>query len=416
MNLAKRKLAVAFTLAAFFAGAEMDGEGKMKILRPETNGWKVHTVFALFASLLIASGTAPAIIRGEQVSPQKTSVVDPSPDTGAQESEAWFNNYHFRDGETIPRLRIHYATLGTPKRDASGQITNALLVLHWTGASGSIMHSPAFMEALFGPGCPLDAKNYFLIFPDSIGHGRSSKPSDGLKAAFPKYGYGDMVDLQHRLVTETLGIKHLHAILGLSMGGMNAWQWAEAYPDAMDGIMPVVSLPIPVSGRNLLWRRIVIEAIRSDPEWLDGNYKTPPRGWLMAYPVLRMMIDGVPHLQAVIPNSVAADQFLREAEEQAYSIDANDILYSLQSSTDYNPRPGLASIRAKVHALNFSDDAFNPAELRVLEDLIPLVPNGHYAIQEGSSASFGHLTMAHPDQWASHVATFMRELAEAPNE
>jgi homoserine O-acetyltransferase len=333
-----------------------------------------------------------------------------------QESEVWFDNYRFRDGETIPRLRIHYATLGTPTRNGSGQITNAVLVLHQTGASGSVMHGPIFMQALFGPGRPLDASTYYLIFPDNVGHGRSSKPSDGMRAHFPRYGYADMVDLQHRLVTETLGIRHLRAIVGVSMGGMNAWQWAEAYPDAMDGIMPVVSLPISVSGRNLLWRRMVVGAIRSDPEWVGGNYKAPPRGWLMAYPILGMMIDGVPHLQAIIPDTAAADQFLRDAQEQARSIDANDILYSLQSSADYNPEPALRAIQANVYALNFSDDAFNPAELHVLDRLIQLVPHGRYTLQAGSSTSFGHNTMMHPDEWASQVAVFMSGLAKSPSE
>ena len=173
----------------------------------------------------------------------------------AKQADAWFENYKFRDGESIPLLRIHYATLGTPHRNAQGDIDNAVLVLHWTGADGRALLSPTYMKALFDPGRPLDAHSYYLIFPDGVGHGQSSRPSDGLRAGFPNYGYGDIVDLQHKLVTETLGIKHLHAILGLSMGGMNAWQWAEAYPDAMDGVMPVVSLPIKVSGRNMLWRR-----------------------------------------------------------------------------------------------------------------------------------------------------------------
>jgi homoserine O-acetyltransferase len=175
------------------------------------------------------------------------------------ESEAMFENYRFRDGETLARVRIHYHTLGSPHHNASGDIYNAILILHWTGADGGALLSPAFRKALFAHDRPLDLERYYLIFPDNVGHGRSSKPSDGLKATFPKYGYGDMVDLQHKLVTETLGIKHLRAILGLSMGGMNAWQWAEVYPAMMDGIMPVVSLPFKVSGRNLLWRQIVIQ-------------------------------------------------------------------------------------------------------------------------------------------------------------
>jgi homoserine O-acetyltransferase len=330
----------------------------------------------------------------------------------AGEADAWYENYRFRDGETLPRLRIHYATLGTPHRNAKEQIDNAVLVIHWTGADGNTLLSKSYMEALFDPGRPLDAARYFLIFPDNVGHGKSSKPSDGLKAAFPKYGYRDMVDLQHRLVTETLGIQHLHAILGMSMGGMNAWQWAEAYPDVMDGIMPVVSMPIPISGRNMLWRRIVIDAIRSDPQWDGGNYTSPSQGWLNAFPLMRMMLDGVPHLQAIVPDGPAADRFISDARRQAVPVDTNDILYSLSSSADYDPRPGLATIETKVYALNFADDEFNPAELHVLEELMPKVRQGRFVVQAGSAGSFGHLTMAHPALWSKHVAEFMRELED----
>jgi homoserine O-acetyltransferase len=202
---------------------------------------------------------------------QGASPLDGQENSAANQSDAWFDSYRFRDGTAMDRVRIHYATLGTPHRNAQGDVDNAVLVLHWTGADGRALLTPTYMRALFDSGRPLDARRYYLIFADSVGHGRSSKPSDGLRARFPKYGYRDMVDLQHRLVTQTLGIKHLHAILGMSMGGMNAWQWAEVYPDAMDGIMPVVSQPIPVSGRNLLWRRMVIDDIRSDPEWQEGN-------------------------------------------------------------------------------------------------------------------------------------------------
>src|SRR5580693_6494177 len=230
--------------------------------------------------------------------------------TTAAEADACFENYRFRDGETLPRLRIHYATLGIPRRNPQGQIDNAVLVIHWTGADGTTLLSKNYMEALFAPGRPLDATRYFLVLPDNVGHGQPSKPSDGLKAAFPKYGYADMVDLQHRLVTEKLGIEHLHAILGMSMGGMNAWQWAEAYPDAMDGIMPVVSLPIPISGRNMLWRRMAMDYIQGDPEWNNGNYTGPLRGWTQAYELLRLMIDGVPHMQAIAPDGAGADKFI----------------------------------------------------------------------------------------------------------
>src|SRR6202162_3279536 len=330
----------------------------------------------------------------------------------ATKAEAWFENYRFHDGESLSRLRIHYATLGSPHRDAQGKIDNAVLVIHWTGADGNTLLSKNYMEALFGPGRPLDASRYFLIFPDNVGHGKSSKPSDGLKAKFPKYGHADMVDLQHRLVTETLGIEHLHAILGMSMGGMNAWQWAEAYPDAVDGVMPVVSMPIPISGRNMLWRRIVIDAIRSDPQWNGGNYTSSPQGWLNAFPLMRMMLDSVPHLQVLVPDGSAADRFIADARSQAISMDANDILYSLSSSADYDPQPGLTAIKTKVYALNFADDEFNPAELHVLEELMPRVREALFIVQSGSAESVGHLTMAHPELWSEHVAEFMRSLGD----
>ncbi|MBA2937218.1 alpha/beta fold hydrolase [Paenibacillus sp. CGMCC 1.16610] len=334
--------------------------------------------------------------------------------SGAVQADACFKNYKFRSGETLERLRIHYATLGTPHRNAKGDIDNAVLVLHWTDADSRALLAPSFMKALYNPGRPLDTQRYYLIFVDNVGHGQSSKPSDGLKAGFPNYSYGDLVDLQHKLVTETLGIKRLHAILGMSMGGMNAWQWAEAYPDAMDGVMPVVSLPIKVSGRNLLWRHIVTDAIRSDPEWKGGNYIDPPCGWLQSYAVLRMMIDSVVHLQETLPDGPVTDEFIKKTHKQAAQIDANDILYSLKSSADYDPEPGLSKIKTKLFALNFSDDEFNPEELHVLERLVPKIKNGRYVVQPGTSISRGHLTMAQPELWAQHVAAFMRWIGDAP--
>ena len=328
----------------------------------------------------------------------------------AAQADAWYENYKFRDGETLARLRIHYAILGTAHRNPQGEIDNAVLVLHWTGADGRALLTSNYMKALFEPGRPLDAERYYLIFADSVGHGQSSKPSDGLKASFPNYGYGDIVDLQHRLITETLGIKHLHAIIGMSMGGMNAWQWAEAYPDAMDGIMPVVSLPIKVSGRNLLWRRMAINDIRSDPDWNQGNYSKPPKGWLKGYELLRMMIDGVPHLQTIVPDGDAADRFIESADKTAAAVDANDMLYSLKSSSDYDPQPQLSLITTKVFALNFDDDEFNPEQLHVLENLMPQVKRGQFVVQPWSEASVGHLTMAHPELWAKHVGAFMQDI------
>ena len=359
--------------------------------------------FAQTNSPSAASSSAPSSLWDRQINP------------AAVPADAWFDNYKFRDGETLGRLKIHYATLGTPHHNAKGDIDNAVLVLHWTGADSRALLNPIFTKALYDPGRPLDANRYYLIFPDSVGHGQSSQPSDGLKAKFPNYDYGDIVDLQHRLVTETLAIKHLHAILGMSMGGMNAWQWAEAYPDLMDGVMPVVSLPIKVSGRNLLWRRMVIDAIRSDPEWNNGNYTQAPRGWIVGFGVLRMMIDSASDLQETIPDGAAADKFLARNRVSAEHVDANNILYSLKSSFSYDPEPGLSTIKTKLFALNFSDDEFNPDKLQVLEKVAPKLQHGRYVVQAGTQKSPGHFTMTRPDLWAQHVDEFMRWLGDTPS-
>lgn len=328
----------------------------------------------------------------------------------ARQADAHFVDYRFADGEALADLKLHYATLGTPHRDGAGRVDNAVLVLHWTGASGATLLSPTYMKALFGSGRPLDSQRYYLIFPDNVGHGQSSKPSDGLHARFPRYGYTDLVDLQHRLVADTLGISHLHAILGMSMGGMNAWQWAERYPDMMDGVMPVVSLPIKVSGRNLLWRRMVSEQIRQDPQWRGGDYTSPPQGWLHAYEMLRLMIDGAPHLQASIEDKTEADLDIAATQNQARTTDANDVLYSIEASLDYDPEPGLGLIRTHLFALNFADDAFNPDEVGVLERLAPTVKSARYKVRPGAPTTFGHLTMAHPELWADEVKAFMQDI------
>ncbi|MBB2161190.1 alpha/beta fold hydrolase [Gluconacetobacter sacchari] len=361
--------------------------------------------------LSLALGAAVAVA-GLAVAPAmaQTGPWGQPSDAGYKAGDATYQNYRFRDGEVLPSLHVHYLTLGTPHRDAGGQIDNAVLVLHWTGADSAAVTTRAYTQSLYADGRPLDAKRYFLIFPDAIGCGHTSKPSDGLRGKFPNYGYGDMVDIQHKLVAETLGIRHLHAVFGMSMGGMNAWQWAEAYPDAMDGIMPVVSLPIKVSGRNAIWRHLVINLIRNDPAWKDGDYTSPPPGFAAGYSILRMMIDGVSHLQQVAPDGERTDAWLNDMNQQSRAADPNDVLYSIKSSADYDPEPGLSRIRTKVFALNFDDDEFNPDQLGILERLTPTVPGARYVVQKGTAQSFGHLTMAHPELWSEHVGTFMREL------
>jgi homoserine O-acetyltransferase len=381
---------------------------------------RVRAAAALLLSLLSATmltGVASAQPNSQSAASAggSASPWDQAVNPAAVQADAWFDNYKFRDGQTLARLKIHYSTLGAPHRNSKGEIDNAVLVLHWTGADSRALLSPTYTKALFDPGRPLDASRYYLIFPDSVGHGRSSKPSDGLKMNFPDYDYGDIIDLQHKVVTEALGVKHLHAILGMSMGGMNAWQWAEAYPDIMDGVMPVASLPISVSGRNLLWRRMVIDSIRSDPEWKNGDYTETPRGLIEGYNILRMMIDSASALQNEIPNGPAADKFLGADRFTAEHIDANDILYSLKSSFSYDPAPDLSKIKTKLLALNFSDDEFNPDRLQVLQTVAPKLEHGRYVVQPGTPSSPGHFTMTRPDLWAQHVDEFMLWLGDAPS-
>jgi homoserine O-acetyltransferase len=321
-------------------------------------------------------------------------------DFTAEQHDAAFSDYRFRNGEVLDELRLHYATAGTPARNGKGEITNAVLMLHWTTGSGAALCTPEFVSSLYGPGMPLDAAKTFLVFADSVGHGLSSKPSDGLRAKFPRYGYRDMVDLQRRLVSETLGIERLRAIVGLSMGGMHAWLWAEIYPDAVEAILPVVAMPMRISGRNLVWRRIVARQIRSDPSFQGGDYAAPPRGWTEAFPLFRMMLDGVPRLQEAVPDLASADDFVEAAVQYASAIDANDVLYALEASEDCDPEPALELIRARVFALSFADDEFNPVSLGILEKLIPRIPGARFVVLPGA---FGHLTQAFPSLWAEQV-------------
>ena len=360
--------------------------------------------YALIALSLAVGCHGPSGRLSPEPQVQRPALAPPTPSATAHD---FIVDHRFANGEG---LRLHYTTLGKPHRGASGKVDNAVIMLHWTSANGAALQTPEFQSALYAAGRPLDSNKYFLIFVDNLGHGGSSKPSNGLHARFPHYGYRDLVELQHELVQRELGIEKLHAIVGLSMGGMHAWMWAETYPNDVDGILPVVSLPTRIAGRNLLWRRIVSRDIRRDPEWLGGDYQKPPRGWLEAFPLFRMMLDGVPHLQASIPDRGMADAFVDSAVEQARSMDANDVLYSLESSEDYDPEAALGSVHAQAYALNFGDDEFNPVELGVIERVQPRVPQARFVVQPGTPSSFGHLTQAHPSLWADHVATFLREL------
>lgn len=376
---------------------------------------RILTVLSVATLCIAVAGcSSPPQPRDQvQSSPTVTQDIPPPVQSAAidpRRADAFYANHRFRNGETLDQLRLHYALLGEPHRDEHGNIDNAVLLLHWTNASSQELLSPEYKRALFAPGAPFDITRFFVIIPDNVGHGQSSKPSDGLRAGFPHYGYSDMVDLQHRLVVETLGITHLRAVVGMSMGCMNAWQWAEAYPDAVDGVMPVACFPSPISGRNLLWRRMVVDLITSDPAWAGGNYQQQPPAVATAAELARMMINGVPNLQEEVTTAQQADEFIQTVKKQAARQDANDLVRSFESSHDFDAEPDLGRIKAKVFALNFADDEFYRDSLQLLQRDMPKVEHGKLVIRGVTAESTGHSSMAHPDLWKDQAADFMEWL------
>ncbi len=319
-------------------------------------------------------------------------------------------DFRFLSGETLPELKLAYTTLGTPQRDSSGNITNAVLLLHGTTGTGTNWLAPSLAEALFREGQPLDAGRYFLILADSIGLGRSSKPSDGLKTKFPHYGYRDMVEAQYRFVTEGLGLKHLRLVLGTSMGGMHTWLWAERYPDMMDAAVAIASQPTEISGRNLLWRRVIIETIRNDPDWNGGNYTTSPPRFTFVVPLFSLMVDSATHLQAIAPTREKAIAYYDQIVQNARRLDANDYLYRWEASTDYNPQLDLDKIKTRFLAINFSDDLINPPELKVMEREMGRVKNGKHIMIQGGEKSLGHQNLSQGALWGPYVAEFLKQL------
>ena len=319
--------------------------------------------------------------------------------------------FHFSGGETLKDAKFHYLTLGTPKRDGSGAIVNAVLLLHGTTNIAAEFLQPSLSAELFGPGKPLDTGKYYVIMPDGLGRGGSSKPSDGLKGHFPHYGYADLVEGQYRLVTEGLGVKHLKLVLGVSMGGMNTWQWLERHPDMMDAAMPIACLPIQISGRNLLIRRVVTESIRHDPDWKDGNYTAQPAHFIYALPIFTALTQGVPTLQQNAPTFRAGLSYYDQLVERArQTVDANDYLYGMEASFDYDPEPGLGSIKAKVLAVNFADDALNPADLGVFEKLVAKVPRGEAVTLPEGPESNGHFSLLQASMWRPQLEKLMAAL------
>jgi len=319
-------------------------------------------------------------------------------------------DFKFDSGEQLPELKLHYRTFGTPKRDASGTVINAVLVMHGTGGTGGQFVSDSFAGVLFQPGQLLDASKYFIILPDGIGHGQSSKPSDGLHARFPHYGYNDMVTAQYRLLTEGLGVNHLRLVTGTSMGGMHTWVWGEKYPEFMDALMPLASLPAQISGRNRMMRRMVIDPIKNDPEWDNGEYKTQPRGLTTAVYTLLFMTSSPLQWYKQAPTRDAADKFFDDmVKRQLSRTDANDMLYAFDASRDYDPAPNLERIKAKLIAINSADDQVNPPELGIVEREIKRVKNGEFVLIPISDKTRGHGTHSLPAIWQEHLARLLKE-------
>ncbi len=328
------------------------------------------------------------------------------------ESDFVLRNFRFASGEVLPELRIHYRTLGKPERDARGVVKNAVLIMHGTGGSGAQFIRPEFAGELFGPGQLLDATRYFIVIRDGIGHGKSSKPSDGLRAQFPRYGYRNMIEADYRLLTEGLGVNHLRLVMGTSMGGMHTWLWGEVHPDFMDALMPLASLPTQISGRNRVWRRVAIDAIRHDPEWREGNYTTQPQSLRTAEEMLFLVGSNPVLRQREMSTLAQADAILDSSVARSVRTgDANDILYALEASRDYDPGPNLEKIQAPLFAVNSADDLINPPELGILEREIKRVPKGRAVVIPFSEQTRGHgsHTLAH--LWQRYLKELLQESA-----
>ncbi len=324
---------------------------------------------------------------------------------GQKEGDWIARDFRFNTGETLPEVRVHYATLGDPKNEP-------VLVLHGTTGSGAGLLGPTFGAELFGPGQPLDAAKYFVILPDAIGHGKTAKPSDGLRAKFPAYTYGDMVSLQHRLVTEGLGVKHLRLVLGNSMGGMNTWSWGVKYPDMMDALVPMASQPTPMSSRNWAMRRLIVDSIRKDPDWKGGDYTTQPKSAAFASVFYGVATAGGTLAWAkAAPTREAADKVMDQRLSAPFPADANDTLYQWDSSRDYDPSRDLEKIGASVLAINSADDERNPPETGLMDAALKRIKNARLLLIPASDETRGHLTTGNAKFWKEQVREL---LATAP--
>ena len=333
------------------------------------------------------------------------------PALATHEGDFVVHDFHFRSGETLPELRLHYTSLGTPRRDAAGHVVNAVMVLHGTGGQGHNFIRPEFSGVLFGPGALLDVSRYYIILPDGIGHGKSSKPSDGLHARFPHYDYDDMVEAQHQLLTKGLGVDHLRLIMGTSMGCMHSFVWGETHPGFMDALMPLACAPTQIAGRNRMWRKMVIDGITSDPAWMGGDYKTEPQMALRIAADFLVVAGSAPlYMQKNEPTRDAADVYLKRViDSDMADLDANDMLYAVSASRNYDPSANLERITAPVMWLNSADDFINPPELGIAEKMAPRLPHGRFIMIPISDQTRGHGTHTMAAVWQDHLAELLKE-------
>ena len=368
-------------------------------------------------AVVLATTAAPArnAAAAKSKPAAKPAATPTPPPMRPREGDFVLRDFKFRSGESLTELKIHYLTLGRPLRDSSGSIANAVLVLHGTGGTGRQFLSPQFANVLYPPGGLLDTTRTYVILPDGIGHGRSSKPSDGLKMKFPKYDYDDMVEAQYRLVTEYLGVRKLRLVMGTSMGGMHTWVWGETHPDAMRALMPLGCNPIEIAGRNRLWRAMVLDAIKSDPAWHDGDYVNQPSSGLRAAADLLIIAGTAPALmQREMPKRDSVESYLeRTLPARIAQLDANDLIYQIDASRNYNPEPDLEKITAPLVWVNSGDDFINPPELGIAEKLMPRVKHGRYVLVPASDKTHGHGTHTWAEFWKDELAALLKD-SEGP--
>ena len=329
------------------------------------------------------------------------------------EQDVILKNFRFRDGESLPEVRMHVTTLGQPHRNAAGQIDNAVMVLHGTGGDGKQFLRPQFADELYGPGQPLDIGKYWIILPDNIGHGKSSKPSDGMRMRFPKYDYDDMVEAQHRMLTEGLGIRHMRLIMGTSMGCMHSFVWGETYPDFASALMPLACEPIEIAGLNRMWRQLVIDGIKSDPAWGQGKsageYDQEPVQGLRTAESIEFIAGGAPlNLQKEYPTRDAAKAYVEQRVESGMAgLDANDMIYQFDSSRNYNPWPKLGAITAPMAWINSADDFINPRNLDVPQRAIKRMKNARFRLIPESAETHGHGTHTWAKFWKQDLSELL---------